>query len=219
MDEEIESDKFDEMLANIGSSTPDNTVQTIGRELWFFYDDLKDHSIVASKQEWDCFNRILLLLASDAEVEVVERWGGWQLSQSVAAVAVVCYIYLGFRRGFSADHLLTLALPFCVVSVALALFNRSKRAHQKSNAQVDPFPSLSELFAVRRRVGDFTRRRYPRTLADRRIRGPLATALMWIPSALGWLMFAPVILLLQILPDRNSEIRFTLGPGAPFPSD
>jgi hypothetical protein len=59
----------------------DNMVEFVRKEMWLHYDDVKDHKIVATKLEWDFFNRFLLLLESDAEVEFVKTrraWGvGW----------------------------------------------------------------------------------------------------------------------------------------------
>lgn len=51
---------------------------------------MEDHNVVATKEEWDCFQRLLLILKSDAEIvqETGERKG--TVRQAVAAVCLPC---------------------------------------------------------------------------------------------------------------------------------
>jgi len=65
-------------LYSIAHDTQDGTVKFVEKVMWFHYDDCKDHKIVASKQEWDYFNRLLLLLESDAEAEFVRSRNSWR---------------------------------------------------------------------------------------------------------------------------------------------
>jgi len=58
--------------------------------LWFHYDDLKDHKVIAAKAEWDYFNRLLLLLESDAELEEIKSGHKWHACQ---AIAVLLWIF------------------------------------------------------------------------------------------------------------------------------
>ena len=46
--------------------------------MWFHYDDLKNHKVHATKEEWDYFNRLLLLLASEAEADFVRVRSPWR---------------------------------------------------------------------------------------------------------------------------------------------
>ena len=61
MGEEISAFEFDDLLWEI--NTEDKTAQEIISLLWYYYDDCKDHKVVANKETWDLFNRLLLLLA------------------------------------------------------------------------------------------------------------------------------------------------------------
>lgn len=212
MDEEIASHQFDDMLEEIARTSPDECVREIRRELWFFYDDLKDHLIVASKQNWDCFNRILLLLASNSEIKVEKRWSTWHTRQIIAAAGLVIYACLAFRVRFAREALVLLAFLSCLVSMALAWYNERHPILRRDFA-LEPFPSISSLRAVRRSVDNFVRKRYPRGLAGRRIRDPETSALMRLPSILMWFVFSPIVLLIQMLPARDA--RFTISESSP----
>ena len=110
MDDQIDNIQFDETLHEIGGQTEDQTVRMAVRELWFHYDDCKEHFVVASKEQWGFFNRLLLLIASDAEIAVTTR-RSWHPSQSIAAVSLILFVCLAILRGWGPD-LIDLAFPF-----------------------------------------------------------------------------------------------------------
>jgi len=212
MDDQIDNIQLDETLHEIGSQTEDQTVRTAVRELWFYYDDCKEHFVVASKEQWDFFNRLLLLLASDAEIAVA-ACRRWHPSQSIAAVSLILFICLAILKGWGRD-LIGLAFPFGMVSMVLVWFNRRrrKRAIAADGAAVSPFPSFSVLRSVRRRVGGFAKIRYPREIAGRKVRGRIEQALPWIIWIPVWLIFSPVFLFFQMLPEKQSDTAVML-PG------
>jgi hypothetical protein len=210
MDEEITSDQFDGVLAEIGDTASDESVRTLRRALWGCYDDLKDHLIVADKQRWDFLNRVLLLLASDSEIEFETTWATWwHARQVIAAVAVASYAFLAARSRFAGEDLVLLAFPFCLVSMALAWSNKWRHSTQKREAAVEPFPSVRTLSSVRRSVKSFVRRRYPKELAGRRVRDRVTSALLWLPLVPVWVMFAPIALLVQALPETETRFAFS----------
>jgi hypothetical protein len=114
--------------------------------MWLHYDDFRDHAIVASKREWDHFNRLLLLLASDAEIQVARRWCGLHVSQVAALLAFASYTHLAARGGFLRDDLFAWTFPFGLVSMALAWFNRRQKIVQTRKTALEPFPSLTSPF-------------------------------------------------------------------------
>ena len=67
LDGEIGSFKFDDILDDYRDSR-DSAVRFVSLALWYHYDDLEDHKVVASKEEWDFFQRLLLILRSDADL-------------------------------------------------------------------------------------------------------------------------------------------------------
>ncbi|MGB7758337.1 MAG: hypothetical protein WBL61_00830 [Bryobacteraceae bacterium] len=208
MGDQITAFQFDEMLGEIGSETTDKTVQAVRRDLWFVYDDCKDHNIVASEQVWDYLNRLLLLLASDAEIQVVRVWRRWHADQAVAIISLACFFYFVAHTGTRwGPALFTLAAPFGVVSMVIGWFNfqRRKKAATTIRAVLDPFPTLRSLLAVRRRTRDFEKMKYPAVIAGRRVRGPVVERLPWILWGAMWLMFSPIVLFVQMLPKKETE--------------
>lgn len=73
LDEEISAFEFDEQLADLDERTEDETVCSAITSLCFFYDDITDHKVVAGKEAWDFFQRLLLLLKSDFVLEEQSR--------------------------------------------------------------------------------------------------------------------------------------------------
>jgi len=88
MDEHIRALEFDDALVAIEASTSDETVKLLRWDLWSVYDDLEDHKVIASKEEWDALNRVRLFLESDAEIEMERRWT-WR--QAAAITGLLCY--------------------------------------------------------------------------------------------------------------------------------
>jgi hypothetical protein len=211
MNEESTAFQFDEALFEASTGTNDKTVQTVRRALWFYYDDCKDHKIVATKEVWDYFNRLLLLLQSDGEMETVKSWRKWHPLQGVAALLFLGFAVIAFRVGFG-QHLFAYALPFGPPSMLIAWFNSRRRRQTVTTFEtaLTPFPSVSSLLAARRRAGGFMRRRYPKTFVGRTIRDPIIDKLMWVPWSIAWCMFSPVALSFQMLRGRNLETRIKM---------
>jgi hypothetical protein len=206
----LRSDELDEAKSKIEEATIDDTVKQVGFSLWFFYDDLIDHTIVADKDTWDYLNRLRLLLQSDGEIESIGKGRRWQWPQRIATLALLGFGMVVAQVGFG-EHLLVYALPFGVISMVLSWFNRRReRVTALRGMRLTPFPSVRSLLAVRRQVAGFTRIHYPRMLAGKRIRSRLAGWFMLLPSYLMWLMFSPLVLACQALPERESEIQIKL---------
>jgi hypothetical protein len=78
MAEEVSAFQLDDELDRIAQATLDGTVKFVNKLMWYHYDDCKDHKIVATKWEWDYFNRLLLLLESEAEADFVKVRSSWR---------------------------------------------------------------------------------------------------------------------------------------------
>src|SRR5450759_2567420 len=85
LNEELTAFKLDEALSEIGVRTKDETVKQVVNLFWYHYDDVEDHKVVASKEEWDYFQRLLLVLKSDADIVVETGKRKWTARQAVAA--------------------------------------------------------------------------------------------------------------------------------------
>ena len=171
MEERIGAFELHDSLDCIAHETEDGTVKVIGRQIWFHYDDCKDHKIVASKQTWDYFNRLLLLLESEAEAEFVRTRTSWRAEWH-------------------------------------SFFHREEPS--AAEIAIMPFPSISSLLWLRRRVKVFPRSRYPRGIAKRRIRNFLVEKLMCIPWIVVMFVLSPVVLLFRILRRSHLELRITM---------
>jgi hypothetical protein len=76
----------------------------------------------------------------------------------------------------------------------------------RQQAPLLPFGSVAEMRSVRRKVRGFVKSRYPTQLGSRQIRGPVSEAFNWLHFVVVWLVFSPVALLIQALPER--EVRW-----------
>jgi hypothetical protein len=201
LNEELTSFKLDEALTEIGTKTKDKTVEQVVQLLWHHYDDVEDHKVVASKEEWGYFQRLLLILKSDAEIvqETGER--KWTARQAVAAVCLALFGLTVVKTGFGC-HLLVVTMPLGIVSMLLSHWrshDEARRLHDQT--AVLPFGSVSELIFLRRKVRNFVKARYPARLGSRQIRGTVSAAAMWLRFGAVWLIFSPVPLVFQMLPE------------------
>jgi hypothetical protein len=204
MGEKITAFELDESLGKV--MTEDRTARKVRLWLWFHYDDLKDHKVVASKAQWDYFNRLLLLLASNAEIEINRTWRGWHMSQVPAGLCVACLAFIVLRTGVG-YHLIIYALPFSFLSLVIGRFNRRRMAKLRpEDDSLIPFQSFSDLRAIRRGVPGFIKARYPEGLVGREIRPNRDQKWFRVYEIILWLVFGPLALLLQTLPDAEAVI-------------
>lgn len=199
LNDELTAFAFDDAIFDIKDQTTDDTIKRVVDELWCFYDDCDDHKVILDRLSWDCFQRLRLLLKSDAVLEISQR-RIWSFAQGVAALAIAGFLWAAYTVGVG-QQLLVVSIPFGAVSIALSKW----RTHLfwtgcKCDFALTPFASFSQLLRTRRAVQDFRKTRYPPHLASRHIRDAgsmFVNALHIYPL---WLMFSPVILLRQVLP-------------------
>lgn len=210
MDERSTAFEFDDALTEIANGTSDTTVCAVSRLLWFHYDDCKDHKIVSTKEVWDYFSRLLLLLESDATLETTKSGWKWSYTQGIAGLLLILFLVGAWKAGIDAS-LFVLAIPFGFFSMFLAWIRSrgDRKAPSAHEIALMPFPSFRSLSATRRKVPGFAKRRYPKELGLRRIREPLMETLTWAWSVIAWCMFSPIALAFQTLPKRPSEDRIS----------
>ncbi len=201
LNEELTAFKLDEALSEIAARTKDETVKQVVGLFWCHYDYVEDHKVVASKEEWDYFQRLLLILKSDAEI--IQETGG-RKGTARQAVAAVCLVLFGLavaKTGFG-YHLLVVTMPLGVISLLLSHWRSSDEARRlHDQTALLPFGSVSELLSLRRKVRKFVKARYPAQLGSRQIRGPVSAAAMWLHFGVVWLIFSPVALAFQMMPE------------------
>jgi hypothetical protein len=158
LDEEISAFQFDEeIFDDIWDTTDDPTIGYIISSLWYFYDDCKDHKVRLSKEAWDYFQQLILLLQSDFHMEEHTK-RQWSMRQFIAAVALALFglsiVWLGIGK-----HLLAIAVPFGVVSILLLSWRtRSMPQPDPFAIAITPFSSVLELLQVRRRIHKFKKK-------------------------------------------------------------
>ncbi len=200
---------FDDRLCTIDGGSNDRTVHYIARELWSYYDDLIDHHAALSREDWDCVQRLLLVLQSNADIHLERRFA-WTQRQIVAlAVMFVCAI-IAFSLGVD-WRLLFITLPLGLVSLGLWVWRtRAELTEVSKLSRLQPFSSVSELRAVHRLAPEFQKQRYPAIMASRLIRLPLASAAMALPFIGVWFVFSPVVIACQALPEVKRTTRVAL---------
>jgi hypothetical protein len=210
----IDNFEFDERNSDVSTSTNDRTVHDIVHFLWLHYDDCVRHKSGLSKPEWDYFQRLLLILHSNAQFR---RSGNrqWTARQLVAGVAVLLYLAIALLMGWG-SQLLALALPFGLLSIALAYSgNRPETSASPWEAAIYPFARLHELRTVLESAPDFRKRRYPNETTIRQYRGRLASFAVVFQTYAMWIVFSPLVLLFQALPREDGELHVFLVPSSP----
>jgi hypothetical protein len=141
--EEITAFALDEALFDIRTRTKDETVKQVSRLLWYHYDDIHDHKVVASKEQWDYFQRLLLVLKSDAEIVKETGKRTWTARQTVAAACLGLVVIAIAKSGFG-YHLLLATVPLGFVSMLLAYWYacvEARRLHDQT--ALTPFDSVA----------------------------------------------------------------------------
>ena len=207
LSEDIGAFQFDDRIFALADETDDETVQEVALLLWFHYDDIKDHKAALSQVEWDYFQRLLLLLRSDASL-TTDRHRRWTWRQPIALAAIVAFICGISLIGFGLQ-LLLITIPLGVVSMLLSRWPTEEAEPDPDDffVRLTPYSSVAQMLAVHRRVPDFRKRRYPGAIKARRIRSSVANGLLWLPASVMWLVFSPVVLLVQAFPQTQSKSR------------
>ncbi|MCC6490142.1 MAG: hypothetical protein IT364_21835 [Candidatus Hydrogenedentes bacterium] len=207
--EESTAFELDDSLTRIADGTDDDTVHDISKELWWCYDDNKEHKVVASKEEWDWFYRLILVLRSDGHIEIIKRTR-WTARQFIACCSLVVFALVAVISGFGIP-LLVVTILLGGVSMGLAYWQLClvNGAYERSQRSLSPFSSVSELLRMRRKVDHFQKLKYPSKLHSRRIRNPIVDYVMiaLIYGIMGvplWLLCSPLALLFQAMPENCS---------------
>lgn len=202
LDEQIKSFEFDERLWEFHDS-PDPIVHHVAGACLGFFDDSHDHLIAVDKADWDCLQRLLLLLKSNCILRHRRTWV-WSWTQLPAFGAAITFVIAAtqIEWGFG---LLVLAIPFGVISFVLTLA-RPVKANDASPlfGVMEPFENFSDLAEAYRGSG-FQKSRFPLHLMKRRIRSPVADLFLLVQHIAIWLIFSPIILVFQSLPAPSSR--------------
>ncbi len=208
--EEITAFQLDDRLDKVRFGSKDPTARHIAKQLWYHYDDCKNHKVVLTRAQWDFVQRLLLLLKSDAHMRIVTH-RIWSWRQLIAALALAGFIAIAVELGWG-RHLFVYAVPFGPVSIALAWVRKDRlnSADQATYERLAPFESLPQVARLRRAVAGFRKRRYPPQLSGRTVRSPGMRWALDFQQYAVWIVFSPVALLFQSLPDHDGHVEILL---------
>lgn len=197
LDEQIKAFEFDEALDTFRDSV-DSGIRFVANAMWCHYDDCNDHLVVASKQQWDYFQRLLLLLESSSTV-VQGHHRQWSVTQLFAALLLAACIGLAHRFGVG-YHLLVSFVPFGLASIAISRFRQRRTKPGPYDEIVTPFSSVSDLRLAYDSAQHFKKHQFPHHTHSRLIRSPFMSAFWTCHMYAMWAIFAPAPLLVQCAP-------------------
>lgn len=197
--DEITAFEFDDVIFEIRDRTADETVQRVVDILWHFYDDCQDHQVRLDRVCWNYFQRLKLLLKSDAALDCSVR-RLWSSGQLIAALALAAFLWVAYRAGLG-SQLYVVAMPFGLISIGLSVWRRRLyRAALDWDESLSPFASVGQLLWVAHGVPGFRKERYRPELASRRLRDAGSLFVLYLQMYAHWLLFGPVVLMGQMLP-------------------
>ncbi len=187
-----------ELLDHI-EKTPwqDSAVSFAANSLYLPLVNSEDHKAQLSKAEWNFYQRLLLILRSNAIVEI-SRTRIWSRRQLLAAATLVAFIAITIEIGWN-SWLFLLLIPMGCVSLIIA--KTKKPIPFPAELQLTyPFASQGEIIAVRRGTPGFKKRRClaPKLRKERMSRQ--VTRVLLFPVA--WFLLSPFPLFYQMLPDQ-----------------
>jgi len=200
--DKITAFEFDDRLQEIASE--DRTVNEVVHAAWFHYDDCKDHKVHLSKSEWDFFQRLLLILRSDAELyaRLSKRWS-WD--HAIAWLAFAFFIGITITIGWG-WHLIMWTTPFGVVSILISMYRRrGEPEYTPTEVARVPFETIPQIRRLRNEVPAFEKRRYRAEIRGRKIRSDTEDSFNWVFSHCYWFVFSPLVLLFQGFPTTTSH--------------
>jgi hypothetical protein len=215
LNERVEAFRSSDDMDKLASQSEDHTVQAIGNYLRYYYDDLKNYRNLASKEEREVFDRLLFILDSGSEL-ATEKAKRWSLRQLLAVCALGIYVILALYIGWE-PLLLLLSVPFGLISWLLFYWrDKATSKFEASEIVLPPFSSVSPLINVRRWTHPLPKERSSSRLKKRLIGDLVVQFLVLLPLQvtieLAWLMFAPIALVFQAMPEVDTRIR-TRTPG------
>lgn len=199
---DITAFEFDEQLDRFRDAD-DPVLQYVAGAVWYHYDDCEDHLVCLSKAEWDYFQRLLLLLASDCQIEV-STTRIWSVRQLAAGISLAVFTYFACQFGWG-RQLLALAIPFGFISMLIAYLPRRLVATTDPYEPIIyPFASIVDLETAYHAAG-FRKVRYPRLIGGRSICSPFMDSFYKLYTLFAWCLFAPIPLLFQCFPEVASQ--------------
>ena len=174
MDEKISAKDFDTLLhQTIVPNTKDELIKEVSCWLFDLADDVGTNHLQSVCPYWKCFNRIRLLLASDAEYQYVYskqrltllQWVGMMSATLFLALAIVSFwaqpLSWAFFLAFGIPLYFTCGIVVSGTIFGLGFFSTPQEPERKILFAEYPFESFADLLAVRRSVPQFSSKLFP----------------------------------------------------------
>lgn len=211
---ELTSHQFDDAL-EAACVANDPLLCQMRDAAWYSYDDIEDHRVALPRERWDQLCRYLLILESEADLQVFERrrWE-WGARHAIATVALVVCVAGAFQVGWN-WHLFLWMAPFGVLSFLLTAWWHSQQpVLTTEESALVPFTSVQDLAQTRRLAPRFERPRFPQEVGRRQIRGDVHMGILYVQSFFARVSTAPFWLLAQAVPNRHATWRVSVSRGA-----
>ena len=192
---------FDDELQDI--ETEDKTAEFAINTLWYCYDDVIDHKVNLSKEEWDFFQRLLLILKSDSEITCTKTYR-WSWDHGLACVAVLAFVIFASLIGWNIN-LALLSIPFGIVSMLISLYRKKREKKAVPYEAAYPMNSYTQIRSLLRSVPGFKKQSYRTEIGSRTIRSNSNTIFNSVSLFFVWAVFSPFCLFFQSLPSIDSE--------------
>lgn len=205
----ISAFEFDDKIDAI--NTEDETVNWITNELWNYYDDCKDHKIVATKAHWDYFQRLLLILASDGNILEKKRYVFYKMKLLYCIPILI----------FSALIAITLLSAFTIWIFDLWVISsigtvvlrhwinyriQLKNDYQRFRDSCSPFSDIRTIMKSVKSSHGFHKQQYRYEIKNRKVRNAVLETnvdpALWFFEA----VFAPIVAIFSL---RSVEIKAT----------
>ncbi len=200
MDEKITAFAFNDGLCELYHSK-DHTAAWTVRQLWYYYDDIKDHKIHATKEVWDYFWRLRLLLESEAEIDIFSN-RYWQAEQMISFILLGLFICIAYFAGWG-WFLAVIWMIFGLAGIVLSKLNHNKN---QIDIKTYPFAGFSEIKTVRNKIPCFSKSAYPAHLKTRRIRWRFLEIDLPLTKYFLMIVFGPFVLLRLSLPQKETYL-------------
>ncbi len=194
---------FDEALSGIAAESDDETIHAVAYLLWTIYDDCTNHRIVADKPTWDWLQRLIVLLKSDEHLALTTATH-WSLRQLAAGLTLALLAGAYWWVDWSYPSLVLVAVPASLLLAWKA--SPPDTALTPRDIALTPFPSVTHLRKTKRATAH-QKRRFPLSLAARRIRSDVHQQALAVTRYVSWIGLAPLVLLSQIFPRRTTGVR------------
>lgn len=200
--------EFDDRIFAVADKSRDETVRECVDALWYFYDDCTDQRVVAEKSEWDVWERLRLLLLSDAELEV-ERPGrtGRAMWPVCVLAAMAGMVLLVWNMWHLHGALMALGVYLGLNAVAMVVMRRD-RVRDRNDAPdgMAPFASLAQMRRAVREVPGFRKQRYPRSLGGKVVRRSwLSQIASQAAAAVAGVVLTPLLVGMKVMTAGGSR--------------